>query len=173
MIHTVDVPTTDPGAVADAAIHKLTDVGFSIDDSTDGLVELATDETPYMRSNGLLVASQISIQQHASCVRITATLEGANRIFRQLRMIAVLMPIAYLFANGLFGGFIHGQHYDVGFGAPGVEGWRWIAQSLFYCLTSFVILYAFARLVFNWSRRRGVRALDQLADELAGTSEHA
>lgn len=173
MIHTVDVPSTNPAAVADAAVGKLTDVGFSIVDSTENTVELASDETPYLRSDGLLVASQISIQQHASYVRITATMEGANRIYRVVRMTAFLTPIPYALSNGLFGGFIYGRKNGIGFGVPGLEGWRWIAQSLFYGLITFGILLAFAHLVFHWSRRRGVRALDQLGDELAAESEVA
>jgi len=64
----------------------------------------------------------------------------------------------------VFGGVFFGMLFDVGFGAPGAAGWRWVAITMALGLLPTTPWVVISPLMVRMIRNRTQRALDVLAN---------
>lgn len=132
--HTSSVAGPTSKSIFDTAIQMLGSQGFSISERTKSSVTLEGPGLNSTRENPLLGATKITLSINGKNLDADAELGGVERLQRFVTWFPFLLGTTLGLFAGFGGGLLFGQLFDVGFGVPGAEGWRWLVAALAFAM---------------------------------------
>lgn len=116
--------------VLQSAITTLTHNGFAITHRDATSVSLTGPGLNSSRQNPLLGASKITLCVADNTINADAELGGVDAMQRFLMRFPFLLGAGLGLFFGIIGGVVFGQQSGVGFGIPGVHGWKWMLMAI-------------------------------------------
>lgn len=165
---TTSTPLGSPPADAlQSALATLTNNGFAI--SRRG-ADFATVTGPGLYStkqNPILGASRVELQIDNDTLHVQAELGGVDSIQRFLIWFPFLLGLGLGVVFTVVGGIVFGQKYEVGFGVPWAQGWRWVVAAMAFAMLPVTPWLFLSPLTTKIIRKRTQRALETLAGNAA------
>ena len=156
-----------------AALAILTNNGFTIvnrDERTANLIGPGLNST---KQNSLLGASKIYLTLDGNRLSLEAELGGVESMQRFLNRFPLLLGLGLGLLFCIIGGLAFGQQFGVGFGAPWVQGWKWVLVTFGFSMLPVTPWIFLSPWIGKMIRTRTQLALNTLVTNAVQMTKHA
>jgi hypothetical protein len=147
-----------------AAIMILANNGFAIVERDDLSADLTGPGLNSTRQNPLLGATKVHLEVRGQQLQVDAELGGVDGMRRFLMRFPFMLGLGLSLVFCLGGGVLLGQQFQVGFGVPWAQGWRWMLVSIGGSMLPVAPWLVLSPLMSNLVLVRTQRALKTLAE---------
>ncbi|MFN9639114.1 MAG: hypothetical protein ACK56W_03690 [Pirellula sp.] len=156
-----------------AALAILTNNGFTIVNRNERTASLIGPGLNSTKQNALLGASKICLKLEGNQLGLEAELGGVESMQRFLNRFPLLLGLVLGILFCLIGGFVIGQQFGVGFGAPWAQGWKWMLVTFGFSMLPVTPWIFLSPWIGKMLRTRTQLALNALVTNAVQMTKHA